>query len=227
MYSVEKKIIFTHPPKCGGGTIHMLLKQFCKNDDAKGHVHRSLLSYEREFNDRGLDFEGFFKISCTRNPYDRMVSRFFHDKFLQKDNILTVKGADSTAYKGFIKYYGEMIDQNFNFDAYVKLRYDLLTRCASEGKLSSGWCGNPVGIRKFMFLRGKYIIDYIIKYESFEKDIKVLFSEFGIEIDEIPIINATPRTPNKPYQEFYENQESVDLVTKMAKHSIEMYGYSF
>ncbi len=75
----------------------------------------------------------------------------------------------------------------------------------------------------YIYKDKKKCIDYIGKFENYEKDLKDIFSKFGISIDSIPNINGTD---HKKYQEYY--------TPKMAKHieeichkDIEEFGYKF
>jgi hypothetical protein len=89
MYDIERKIIFTHFPKTGGTTIEAAFgwhpnTSLNKGADYIEHFkkfkHASLGEHIQALEEMGLDYKGFFKFGCVRNPWDIIVSRYFHDK---------------------------------------------------------------------------------------------------------------------------------------------------
>ena len=79
MIDVERKIIFTHPQKCGGTTIEAAFgwRDECVYDKIK---HASLTEQIELVESLGHKSTDFFKFSCVRNPWDIIVSWYFYDK---------------------------------------------------------------------------------------------------------------------------------------------------
>jgi len=76
MYSLSNKFIFFHPGRSGGTSIKKFLAQNFKDCTRCGH--KSLSHIERLVSDAGYNPHEFKKITCVRNPWDRMVSNYFH-----------------------------------------------------------------------------------------------------------------------------------------------------
>ena len=66
-------------------------------------------------------------------------------------------------------------------------------------------------------------IDYIIKLENINEEIKVIAKKFNINKD-LPVINASSR--NKNYQEYYNDNTRKIVQTKFEK-DINTFGYNF
>ena len=78
-------------------------------------------------------------------------------------------------------------------------------------------CSHFIPQNKFMTS-----VDFIGRYENFEKDLSYLGTKYGIE-KTIPHVN---KSKNKPWQEYY-NDESVKIVSELYADDIKMFGYSF
>lgn len=100
MVSVRNKFLFIHIPKTAGNSIQNILKDYSedqivvlnphqngierfevRNPHIPSHKHSPLIDYKRWLRD---DFyNGLFKFSCVRNPWDRMISFYFSTPHLQ------------------------------------------------------------------------------------------------------------------------------------------------
>jgi len=116
MYDIKRKVIFTHFPKTGGTTIEAAFGWHPNTspDKQKGYIeyfnkfkHASLGEHIQALEELRLDHRAFFKFGCVRNPWDIMVSRYFHDK-----NEAFARGASQG-----LKYIASL-----GFDDYVKCR---------------------------------------------------------------------------------------------------------
>ena len=78
-YSKKNKILFIHNQKCAGRSIKVFLRKTLGNQSHLpkecNHWGLSQLSYYMED-----DFSDFFKITSVRNPWDRIVSYYYHLK---------------------------------------------------------------------------------------------------------------------------------------------------
>lgn len=76
---------------------------------------------------------------------------------------------------------------------------------------------------KYCFLYGKNIIEYVIRFESLEQDIKNMLARIGYEWNK-PFPHMQ-KTKHKPYKEYY-NKSLQDKVYDIYKKDFEMFKYN-
>jgi len=209
MFDLERKVIFIHPPKTGGTTIEAAFgwhPNYHPKDSRKEYTvhfknfkHASLAEHIDAIERRGLDSREFYKFACIRNPWDVMVSRFFHDRsfVMEKEN----KKAEELPLE--LKY----------FNIFV------LTRLQDMKK---DW----LNVEKYFFYKGKYAIDYIIRYEHYKKDTEKIFSKYGVDWPESSY-NANTRPAGYCYRSLYTESRTIKAVEKTAKDFIDLFNYKF
>ncbi len=78
MYSNTHKFIFIHWGKCAGSSIKQALASINGLEVKLQRGHADLDTMKRLIKEDGFNFEQYFKFSCVRNPWDRMVSLYHH-----------------------------------------------------------------------------------------------------------------------------------------------------
>lgn len=209
MFDLEKKIIFIHPPKTGGTTIEAAFgwhPNYHPKDSRKEYTdyfkqfkHASLTRHIEAIQNLGFNHREFYKFACIRNPWDVMVSRFFHDRNV----IMQSENKKAEELPSYLK----------NFDIYVKSRLK---------DMQEDW----TNIEKHFFYKGAYAIDYVIRYENYKNDVEHVFSKYGISWPETNY-NVKTRPANSSYRSFYENPNTISCVEKSAQKFIQLFNYSF
>jgi len=77
MISDKHRCIYIHPPKCAGLTIEKLLSGASLDASYQGYSrirHAGAKFYKKKF---PKQFGSYFVFASTRNPWDRVVSRYF------------------------------------------------------------------------------------------------------------------------------------------------------
>jgi hypothetical protein len=212
MYDLERRIIFTHPPKCAGTTIEDLFNWYpdVKNPNSvanfRRYKHNSLKNHIDFLNDMGEDVSTFFKFSCIRNPWDVAVSFFYHDKI---EEIKRFK--DENPFKELPEFL--KMAETATFEEYINYRYEQYKRDY-----------NFLETNKFLLYNGEYILDYMVRYETFNDDLKKLKDRYSLE-DRTPHRNKGVVRPS--YKNLYTLTDTIDKVAEMANTTIKMFGYSF
>lgn len=94
MISLQKRFLFVHIPKTGGNSIQSVLRHYSedeivsltprqdsierfevRNRNYNIKKHSTLAEYQAVLGEE--QFRGLYKFACARNPWDRMVSRYF------------------------------------------------------------------------------------------------------------------------------------------------------
>tara|TARA_B100000085_G_C18563585_1_gene520590 strand:+ start:1717 stop:2325 length:609 start_codon:yes stop_codon:yes gene_type:complete len=202
MFDEEKKYIFTHPPKCAGASVAIAMGLWADSDSEsfkryKRLLHESLTDNIIEIENLNLSYEDFFKFSLTRNPWDRLVSRYFFElthnaDFYKKNNLDT-------------------------FDEFVKSQYIKFQSTGDRGFLK---------IKPFYYHDNKYCMDFIIKQENFEADLIYVCEKIGIKDPKITRYDQGTKRVDRDYKNMY-NTETRKMVEEIGSDSIEMFDYSF
>lgn len=228
MYCVEKKFIFTHPPKCGGTSIaHILRKAIAPNryenciprpgtelKDTKGepkitsvcnNIHASLTENIEALARKHIVSEDYFKFTIVRNPWDRTVSAFY---WLQR----------RLAFKNHID----------NFEDFVRITYQQF----KENKTELGLY-NPayLATQKYVEHKEEFLMDYVIKTEQFQQGLSEVMQRLEIE-DYDKTIRISHEYRKSDQQEKLSRKElftkeTRDMVGEIAEYDIKMFNYDF
>ena len=84
--------VFIHIPKTGGTSISTWFKEYCRGQDLGSFKHHNIRELNRSYNNLGI------KISCYRDPWDRMLSAYLYHK---RKGSTVVYGLDT--FEQFVK----------------------------------------------------------------------------------------------------------------------------
>ena len=211
MYDLNKKFIFTHPQKCGGTSIEELLgflKLRQKHPNINTFKHASLKVHVEKLIEKDIEIKDFFKFSIIRNPWDRAVSFYNHNRhkeyyyYTVKRSDLQmpkyVKNATTMTFKQYaLKYY----ENNFNSEKVTK---------------------------PYMFFQDKFSLEYVIRLEYLQEDLYNIKDKLKIDLNcSIPHRNNIETfTVRSPYKDFYD-KETETLIGKLFEWDINTFGYKF
>lgn len=217
MYDLNRKIIFTHPPKCAGTTIEDVFgwrptpEQATSEELAhyRKHRHSSLESHINNVRELGFDPSMFFKFSCIRNPWDRTVSFFYHDK--NAESFRFKKTNPNIDIPPLLK-----IAETGNFENYLNFRYQ---------EYKNGY--NFLEIDSFLYCQKNYVLDYIVRFENLHENLNFLKNKYAINAS-TPHYNQNSKRPTHiNYKDYYINDKMIDMVKEMSRNTIELFDYSF
>jgi hypothetical protein len=211
--SHKHKFIYFKTMKVAGTSTEVLLKNFCGNTDIVANAyssknwpgsshyspHITATGIKNKFGDK--IFNSYFKFMTVRNPWDRVVSYFFHMK---------AKGKHCKRY------------QKYKIDEFSEFVAELVgpRPRPNTGKLASYYSWSEVD--------GKFILDDYIRYENLENDTLRILNKLNINYNNItyPHMNTYQRKSNKHYTEYYDDETRQIVAEKYAK-DIEYFGYEF
>ena len=202
--SEKHKAIFIHIFKTAGNSAREALdlkeKEFLgAHVDARA-VRGSMMKHDRE-----EEWLQYLKFTFVRNPFDWLVSTYLH-----------------------MKTWGEgwrqkpVKEQDMDFTQF--LDYIVNNLMAMEQNPTS----NKYQLQKEFVVdsEGASILDFVGRFEHFERDLAIVAKKLGVEYEEVPRINVSTERANRPYRDFYseENRQFVEL---HFKDDLEFFGYKF
>lgn len=211
MYHIDKKLIFTHPHKCGGTSIEdslgflILREQYTSITPIK---HASLEEHFKILTGKGLDTNQFFKFSIIRNPWDRAVSFYNHCKYKAHSSFV-LQGKENE-----LPRYVEDARQ-MTFKEYVLTNYKRTFNSDRNTK-------------PYMLIQDNFCLDYVIKLENFKADISNINDKLGIDLSAgLPHLNNADKfLDRKHYSEYYD-EETIDFIGNLFEWDIKTFDYKF
>ena len=201
MIGFKKQFVFLHPPRTGGTSVETYLRaytefpeQITKQGDLR---HFPLHLYSEIF---GKSIKDFHKFSIVRNPWDRIVSYYFHlyGKYNEADFDRMLK---------LIPKQGKLMMGGFPRE---NTPYFDFTSC-------SYWLSSdPRYLGEVNF----------ITYENLQEDFEYKCREIGIPTGKLPWTNKTIGVDREHYSRYY-NDERKALVEKAYADDIENFGYTY
>jgi hypothetical protein len=199
----DMKVFFIHIPKTGGTTIEHLLAIDSKPNNVEqlfgvssdGWVLHTLpLRMITSYISRE-EMETYFKFAIVRNPWDRLVSDYFWHKRRR-------------SFKEFVYLVKETLEKHteeslVHFDP-VLYRHHFVSQ-------------------SFMLDSEEIKLDFIGRFENFEKDIKLVAKKIGLDLLTVPTKN---KMDHLNYRSYYD-EETKGIIGTLYKKDIARFGYSF
>jgi len=192
-------IVFSHIPKTGGTYTYRVLKSQKKIKVINLGHSNTLYNIPKNS----------ISIACIRNPFDQLVSIYFHGGKGDSDGF----GHINTLYN--IKSFKEFIILFCKTDVFDKIKNFPLNN----------------GMYNSIIKNNKCIIKYLIRFEYLDKgleefaklhDIEFVFSD---NYDK-NTSNARPKGINNDYKKFY-TKDMIKLVEKKFEKELKLFNYNF
>jgi hypothetical protein len=201
----QYKLAFVHIPKCGGQTVERVFgpDDSCDLFGVDGDVELSNLT-AHEIRERvvGRGIDDYLTFAFVRNPWDRLVSEYFY-----------------RLKCGSFPYLDYPLSPPSDFDMFVQLvtAVDLRTRTHVAAN-------HLYPQTDFICDRtDRFQVDFVGRFESFERDLRVIASARGVRLGDVPRINATS---HGPYRDYY-TAATAEAVGKLYARDREVLGYAF
>lgn len=148
------------------------------------------------------EFARCFKFTLVRNPWARIVSRYF---FTHRQS---EPSEEEKVRRGTTRKFHDK-----EFEVWVRDRWK---KFRSRGK------GNDQ-LDKLTDLDGQLIVDHVGRLENVQACLDIVCDRLGVDRIEVPHVNGTK---HKRYIDYYTD-ETRDMVAEMCRRDIEYFGYSF
>ena len=196
MINHKYKFIYTRIGKTASTSVTRVLKNIEGKKTHHGHHH---ILYD--INPRTKDY---FKFTFVKNPWARLVSRYF---FLLQTN----------RYRQFVPKQGLNFD---SFKAFVKSDWPGEPRPPLKGKLRGPFVNQIDWISDE---NGVVLTDFIGRFENLQEDFNIVCDKVGIPQRKLP---HEQKSKHKHYTEYYDEETRQIVAEKYAK-DIEQFGYEF
>lgn len=189
------QLIFIHVPRTGGTTIESLFGQpMCDTSPADAIIQKIGVN----------KYKSYFKFAVVRNPFDRLVSSYWFHELQQKYSVDDIIHNRTNAITNPSKTFSEYVNAIYNHFSMTNRLPDRATQWLQAG---GAFASSPAIMS--LYQPGDLVVDEILRYETFNSDIKNLLTKYGIEYGEIPCLNASTRAN---YQSYY----NADLISKVS-----------
>lgn len=179
-YVFEKeKLLFVHIPKCGGIFVANFLKRMGLEQVVEGRsslVERLSPENKKWFTEqhdhsRAFDtrkYEKYFKFTCVRNPFSRMVSAYHFNKRRVEEELLFPLNESDKRTKEYAEHYRD-------FDSFINFLHD-----DEKNQYHSGFIGPQ---SDGLFDGGRFLLDYYFKIENKVEGLGKVCEHAGISFD--------------------------------------------
>lgn len=209
--SHQHKFVFISKPRCATTSLRKALDPYSdimSGDRLPFHHHTTASLLKQHFETKGWDWNSYFKFVCVRNPWDMLVSAYFYGK-PDKNGVYRWQSNPNTPYNP---------DNSMDFKEWLV-----------SGKT---WCLRRKGFFKELSLRSlssyaldedkTFLVDYVIRVEHLEEDLKKLGSILGLEL-QAPQLNGTS---HNHYSKYYDT-EAKERVEQVFSYDIAYGQYGF
>lgn len=242
----KKKVLFVHIPRTGGSSIENYFgfegnSNIKKLDTAQ---HATLQEYLQGY----PNAESYYKFSVVRNPWDRLVSWYIwsyaevlYYQFLAENGKYYPTDGNSRG-KAWVRGKAFLSNQNNNYlDNKMFLKFktsfsNFLDKIEGEdlsineaydnvfdinNRLKSRWIMPQV---KWLENEDKIKCDYILKYETLQRNFKLLLKKLNMPYEKLETLGAIVKKPN--YRKFY-TKKNQEIVSRVYKEDIKKFKYEF
>ena len=203
LVSDSHKLVFVHVQKTGGLTVTRLLRRNVSDLHVVGARH----GFAVEGMKGSEDWAEFFKFAFVRNPWDRLISWYS-----------MVESMQETRHKKQNNMWHYVHDNSSTFEEFIR-------NCTDEVNMKRG-VNYSFAYNQIDYLtdrKGRLLVDFIGRFENFEKDLREAFDRIDIKLETIPRGN---RSAHKHYSTYYTPETEL-LVRDRFKRDIEYFGYEF
>ncbi|HKJ95056.1 MAG TPA: sulfotransferase family 2 domain-containing protein [Gammaproteobacteria bacterium] len=145
----------------------------------------------------GEFYDGLFKFTVVRNPWDLQVSSYHH---LRREYPSLMQ--DIPDFRAFIR---RKLDPGREYNYLLDISQERQTDYVTD-------------------LQGHLIVDFIARYENLQADFEVICERIGIRTPDLP--HRRRATDRSDYRDYYDN-ETRALVAEHYAGDIDRFGYRF
>ena len=223
MVSKTQKIIFLYPPKTASNSLRVSLNDNGFIEDSQNDtylipkLHLKLDEIMVAYDIESLD--GYKVIQVTRNPYDRMISGYYHQiRFFNNPDFESSTSISGYSFDKILRHLNSTKNsKNFIDDFYGNSSHHI--KYVIDNKNSWG------GIRFYHTQSSWKNVDcdfYHFKLENLSKDIKPLSDLINLPLSPLHQINPNPR---KVDYETHKTPQNKLIIQNLFSEDFDTFGY--
>lgn len=198
---------------CSGSDVVTPLGPYAFNRDESGRwVHQSMndAGHEQHEVARSIRaslpaplWDGYFKFSIARNPWDRALSYFF---WAHRQEAL------AAPRRGLLQALGLQGDDF----ASVRQRFAAFVHGGALENNDAFYVGDD----------GRPCVDFVMRYEQLPADFARVCERLGVEAPPIPRLKTGIRKDRRPYTDYYD-ESTREAVARIHHNDLRLFGYAF
>lgn len=209
MISHNEKCIFIHIPKTGGESITSLFN----DNNIKIGKHATAQQLRAYLDEKA--WSEYFKFSFVRNPWDLVVSMYFHLRkplYVEQYRDMLLHPTRACAYAC-----------RHTFKEYCKAIF--IDRMFQDEEERAEW---PVyhfapQLEWLTASNGVLDIDYVGKFENLSNDLSMAFKVIGKQFTLLPRLNHS----SHQHYSYYYDDDTIEIVAAHYAKDIEAFSYTF
>lgn len=223
MLSLKHHFLFIHIPKTAGNSVQQVLDKYADEnivavkpwqdgvedfEIVSGKYGTSKHSTLREYRKKlgRTEYEGLYKFTIVRNPWDRAISTYFYTKKYRQPQ----KNINQPEYSGEIK---------FSKEEFIGM-LDIVSPVTK-------WVCTDNRVLKFLRPHRNRLmetdIDFYIRYENINRDFNQVCRRLGFPAEDLAVRNKI----NREHYSGYYDDETRDMVSRKFRDEIDYFGYEF
>lgn len=210
--SRQRRFLLIHIEKTGGTSLRAALRRGLPDCDEKTIAKHATAREAQQL--LGAEWDQLHKVSMVRNPWDRLVSHYF---FAHKRTVLRPWYKRILGRRSSHEAWRAACEGSADFDHFVRRTADLEVCAPFYRNQIEHLCDD----------NGQLMVDYIGRYESYDRDAAVIFRSAGVPEVRLPKKNATRHPEYGRHYSTYYTDLSRDIVARKFALDIEKFGYRF
>lgn len=195
----KQKLIYMPMPKCGSTSILTALRRAYGEESLEsGHADGGLDSTYKSINVADAKYDGYFKFTNTRNPFNRIVSLYkTNTQSRYMLSLLRKRENESTTFAEFCAFVASSPDH------LSEPHYRSQFACTHHG--------------------GQPLFDYLGKLETTQETLDHVKAATGVEIPNLHLYHSNHAKPD--YSRYFATAELRNLIHSRYRSDFEAFGY--
>ena len=217
------KFIYLKSKKTAGTSVEVFLQKYCIDPNKIEDFTNLVKSNKNVLNLKGKETESKYGIIGSRGRGMHRKNRiWYHHK--PAEDIKNEIGKD--IFNNYLKICNIRNPYDLAVSMYEwKKNQSNIKESFDEFLLDLKWQNKLKSNIDIWSINGKYDFKYI-RFENLEEDLSNVLKDLNIKEDQV-ILPHYKKMNRSNYREYYKNQESIDIISKIYKKEIELFNYNF